>query len=119
MKKAGPGRYVDTLTGDGMRRDPRAASRAGLGRKQINREQTAIITMFNKLVERRRSGEIPRNVVVPEVNPGKGVKKVNEDRFILNRRLTDAEDQALRAVAESGRVALFWPRWACRCASRT
>jgi len=66
----------------------------------INREQTAIITMFNKLVEWRKVGQIPRSILLPEANPGRGVKKVNEDRFIRERLLSDEEFKKLLACAD-------------------
>jgi integrase len=100
MKATWRGRYVDTMTGDDMRRYRVWRREHGVADSTINREQTAIITLFNKLVEWRRSGEVPRNVLLPEVNPGKGVKKVNEDRFIRNRLLSDREYQALWSAAD-------------------
>lgn len=100
IKEAWSGRYVDTMTGDDMRdyRDDRR--KAGVAESTINREQTAIITMFNRLAEWRRVGQIPRNILLPDGNPGRGVKKVNEDRFIRERLLTDDEYQNLWACAD-------------------
>lgn len=99
IREAWSGRYADTMTGDDMRdyRDHRR--NRGVSESTINREQTAIITMFNKLVEWRRVGQIPRNVLLPDGNPGRGVKKVNEDRFIRERLLTDEEYKNLWACA--------------------
>lgn len=100
IKDAWCGRYADTMTGDDMRdyRDHR--QKQGVAGSTINREQTAIITMFNKLVEWRRVGQIPRNILLPDANPGRGVKKVNEDRFIRERLLTDEEYKNLWACAD-------------------
>lgn len=100
IKEAWRGRYTDTLTGDDMR-DYRAWRRKqGVAESTINREQTAIITMFNKLGEWRRVGQIPRNILLPDGNPGRGVKKVNEDRFIRDRLLSDGEFQNLWACGD-------------------
>lgn len=100
IKEAWSGRYADTLTGGDMRdyRDDRR--KQGVAESTINREQTAIITMFNKLAEWRRVGQIPRNILLPDANPGRGVKKVNEDRFIRERLLTDEEYKNLWACAD-------------------
>src|SRR6266852_4115317 len=100
IKQCWTGRYADTMTGDDMRdyRDDRR--KKGVAESTINREQTAIVTMFNKLDEWRKVGQIPRNVLLPESNPGRGVKKVNEDRFIRERLLSDEEYKNLWACAD-------------------
>ncbi len=100
VKTAWAGRYVDTLIGDDMHEYREHRRRTGVAESTINREHTAIITMFNKLVEWRRSGQIPRSVCLPESNPGKGAKKVNEDRFVRGRLLSDAEYANLWACAD-------------------
>src|SRR2546425_300072 len=56
--------------------------------------------MFNKLAEWRKVGQIPRNILLPDGNPGRGVKKVNEDRFIRERLLSDEEFNNLWACAD-------------------
>ena len=56
--------------------------------------------MFNKLPEWRRAGLVPSNLVLPEGNPGRGVKKVNEDRFIRERLLADEEFKKLCNCAD-------------------
>src|SRR5262250_1872112 len=78
------GRYVDTMTASDMgdyrrwRKIPRAHVINGVQKvsaandSTINREQTAFITMFNKLREWRKVGQIPKNVILPEDNPGRG-----------------------------------------------
>jgi len=101
IKEAWAGRYVDTITGDDMRdyRDQRR--KQGVSESTINREHTAIITLFNRLPEWRRTGQIPRNILLPEFNPGRGVKKINEDRFIRERLLSDEEFKNLWACADS------------------
>ena len=100
IKEAWGGRYIDAITGDDMR-DYRASRRKqGVSDSTINREQTAIVTMFNRLAEWRRSGQLPKSVLLPETNPGRGVKKVNEDRFIRKRLLTDDEFKNLWACAD-------------------
>jgi integrase len=100
IKRAWSGRYVDSLIGDDVRdyRDHRRQE--GVSESTINREQTAIITLFNKLVEWRRCGQLPRNVQLPEGNPGNGIKKVNEDRFIRSRLLSDKEYESLLTCAD-------------------
>jgi integrase len=100
IKEAWAGRYVDAMIGDDMRDYREWRRKQGVSDSTINREQTAIITMFNKLAEWRRSGQIPRNVLLPEENPGKGAKKVNEDRFVRARLLSDEEYQNLWACAD-------------------
>ena len=100
MKEAWGGRYIDTITGDDMRDYRERRRRQGVAESTINREQTAIITMFNKLEEWRRCGQIPRNVLLPETNPGRGVKKISEDRFIRERLLSDDEFKNLWACAD-------------------
>jgi integrase len=100
IKEIWRGRYADTMTGDDMR-DYRAwRSKQGVAESTINREQTAIVTMFNKLSEWRKVGQIPRNILLPDGNPGRGVKKVNEDRFIRDRLLSDEEFKNLWACAD-------------------
>jgi hypothetical protein len=100
IKEMWRGRYADTMTGDDMR-DYRAWRRKQcVAESTINREQTAIITMFNKLSEWRKVRQIPRNVLLPESNPGRGVKKINEDRFIRDRLLSDEEFKNLWACAD-------------------
>ncbi len=100
IKEAWAGRYADTITGDDMRDYRQSRRHQGVSESTINREQTAIITLFNKLVQWRRSGQVPRNVLLPEENPGKGVQKVNEDRFIRDRLLSDEEYKSLWACAD-------------------
>jgi integrase len=101
IKENWGGRYVDSITSSDMR-DYRVARREqGVSESTINREQTAIITMFNKLSEWRRNGQIPKHVLLPEVNPGRGVQKVSEDRFIRDRLLSDDEFENLWASADS------------------
>ncbi|MEO5951090.1 MAG: tyrosine-type recombinase/integrase [Chloroflexia bacterium] len=100
IKEAWSGRYADTMTGDDMRDYRDGRRKQGVAESTINREQTAIITMFNKLVEWRRVGQIPRNILLPDGNPARGVKKVNEDRFIRERLLSDEEYKNLWACAD-------------------
>lgn len=100
MKEAWAGRYVDSMSGDDMRDYRERRRKQGVSESTINREQTAIITMFNKLAEWRRAGQIPRNVLLPEANPGRGVQKVSEDRFIRERLLSDDEFQNLWSCAD-------------------
>ena len=100
IKEAWRGRYADTMTGDDMRDYRESRRKQGVSESTINREQTAIITLFNKLAEWRRVGQIPRNILLPDGNPGRGVKKVNEDRFIRERLLTDEEYKNLWACAD-------------------
>jgi integrase len=100
IKEAWGGRYVDSITGDDMRDYRERRRRQGVSESTINREHTAIITMFNKLVEWRRAGQVPKNTLLPESNPGRGVQKVNEDRFIRERLLSDEEYKNLWACAD-------------------
>ncbi len=100
IKEAWGGRYADTITGDDMRDYRQWRRRQGIAESTINREHTAIITMFNKLVEWRKVGQIPHNILLPDGNPGRGVKKVNEDRFIRERLLSDEEYKNLWACAD-------------------
>ena len=100
IKEAWRGRYADTMTGDDMRDYRESRRKRGVSESTVNREQTAIITLFNKLAEWRRVGQIPRNILLPDGNPGRGVKKVNEDRFIRERLLTDEEYKNLWACAD-------------------
>jgi integrase len=100
IKSVWSGRYVDTISDSDMR-DYRARRKTeGLSESTINREQTAIITMFNRLQEWRRVGQIPKNTLLPDANPGRGVKKINEDRFIRQRLLSDEEYKSLWANAD-------------------
>lgn len=100
IKEAWTGRYVDTITPDDMRDYRDSRRNHGVAESTINREQTAIVTMFNRLSEWRRSGQIARNVRLPEVNPGRGVKKVSEDRFIRERLMSDEEYENLFACSD-------------------
>lgn len=100
MKQMWSGRYVDTMTGDDMRDYRYCRSKQGAAESTINREQTAIITLFNKLAEWRKVGQIPRNILLPDGNPGRGVKKVNEDRFVRDRLLSDEEFKNLWACSD-------------------
>lgn len=110
------GRYVDTMTpsdmGDYRRWRKRQRTYIIHGKQRvhsvkdstINREQTAFITMFNKLREWRQVGQIPTNTLLPDDNPGRGKDpgqmKVNEDRFVRDRLLTDEEFKSLWACAD-------------------
>ncbi len=100
IKEAWRGRYVDSMTGDDMRDYREYRRKQGVVASTVNREQTAIITMFNKLVDWRRNGQIPKSVLLPEGNPGRGVPKINEDRFIRGRLLSDEEYKNLWACAD-------------------
>jgi integrase len=100
IKEAWSGRYVDSMSGDDMRDYRERRDKQGVAESTINREQTAIITMFNKLPEWRRTGQIPKNVLLPETNPGRCVPKVNEDRFIRERLLSDEEFKSLWACSD-------------------
>src|SRR5207237_1977161 len=100
IKEAWSGRYADSMTGDDMRDYRVLRHKQGVAESTVNREQTAIITMFNKLAEWRRTGQLPKNVLLPETNPGRGVPKVNEDRFIRERLLSDEEFNNLWTCAD-------------------
>jgi integrase len=100
IKEAWGGRYIDTISDADMRDYRDRRKKQGLSESTINREQTAIITMFNRFLEWRRVGQIPKNTLLPDRNPGRGVKKVNEDRFIRQRLLSDEEYKNLWANAD-------------------
>jgi integrase len=100
IKEAWGGRYADAMIADDMRDYREWRRKGGVSESTINREQTAIITLFNRLAEWRRAGQIPKNVLLPEANPGRGVKKINEDRFIRQRLLSDEEFKNLWACAD-------------------
>lgn len=100
IKEAWRGRYVDTLTADDVRDYRESRRRQGVVESTTNREHTAITTMFNKLAEWRRVGQIPRHTLLPQDNPGRGVKKINEDRFIRQRLLADDEFRNLWVNAD-------------------
>jgi hypothetical protein len=99
MKEAWSGRYADAMTDDDMRDYRERRRKQGMAESTINREQTAIITMF-KLVEWRRAGQIQCSFFLPDGNPGRGVKKVNEDLFIRECLLSDEEYKNLWACAD-------------------
>ena len=100
IKQMWSGRYLDTMMGDDIRDYRLWRRKQGVVESTINREQTAIITFFNKLAEWRKVGQIPRNILLPDGNPGRGVKKVSEDRFIRNRLLSDDEFKSLWACSD-------------------
>lgn len=100
LKECWSGRYADTVTRDDVRDYREKRRKQDVADSTINREHTAITTLFNRLAEWRRSGQIPRNTVLPEENPGRGVRKVSEDRFIRQRLLTDEEYKNLWACAD-------------------
>jgi integrase len=101
IKAAWAGRYVDTITPDDLRRYRRdRLETARVSESTVNREHTAIVTLFNRLTEWRRSGQIAKGILLPEINPGHGVRKVNEDRFVRERLLSDAEYQRLWECAD-------------------
>src|SRR5712691_11434307 len=100
IKEAWGGRYADAMIADDMRDYREWRRKGGVSESTINREQTAIITLFNRLAEWRRAGQIPKNVLLPEANPGRGVKKINEERFIRQRLLSDEEFENLWASAD-------------------
>ena len=100
IKEAWRGRYVDSMTGDDMRDYRERRRKEGVSESTVNREQTAIITMFNKLVDWRRNGQIPKSVLLPDGNPGRGVRKISEDRSIRGRLLSDEEYKNLWACAD-------------------
>jgi len=101
FKEAWTGRYVDTMAADDVRAYREKRRKQGVAESTINREHTALVTMFNKLAEWRRAGQLPKNVLLPDGNPGRGVKKINEDRFIRERLLSDEEFKNLWACADS------------------
>jgi integrase len=100
FKEAWAGRYVDTITATDVRDYREHRRKQGVAESTINREHTALITLFNKLVEWRRAGQIPKSVLLPDENPGRGVKKINEDRYIRERLLSDEEYKNLWACAD-------------------
>ena len=100
IKECWSGRYADTITRDDVRDYREKRGKSGVAESTINREHTAITTMFNRLAEWRRSGQIPHNTILPEENPGRGVRKVSEDRFIRQRLLSDEEYKNLWACAD-------------------
>lgn len=106
IKAAWAGRFVDSISSDDLRefrRKRRAGLLPGFGpvaESTVNRQHTAIVTMFNRLSEWRRTGHIPRNVLLPEVNPGADVRKTSEDRFVRQRLLSDAEFERLWSCAD-------------------
>ena len=100
IRAAWTGRYADSMSGDDMRDYREGRRKQGVAESTINREQTAIITLFNKLAEWRRTGQLPKNLLLPESNPGRGVPKVSEDRFIRERLLSDEEFESLWACAD-------------------
>jgi integrase len=111
------GRFLDTMTPGDMgdyrrwRKIPRnyvingKEKTSAANDSTINREQTAFITMFNRLREWRKVGQIPKNTLLPEDNPGRGKdpgqKKVNEDRFIRKRLFRDGEWENLWACSDN------------------
>jgi integrase len=100
IKQAWAGRYIDTIMDSDVRDYRERRKSQGVRDSTINREQTAIITMFNRLQDWRRVGQIPKNSLLPDGNPGRGVKKVGEERFIRNRLLTEEEFLNLWACAD-------------------
>ena len=110
-------RFVDTMTPSDMgdyrrwRKIPRTYVINGKEKvsaandSTINREQTGFITMFNKLREWRKVGQIAKSTLLPEDNPGRGKdpgqRKVNEDRFIRKRLLRAGEWENLWACADN------------------
>jgi len=88
------------MIGDDMRDYRAGAGDRGVSESTINREQTAIITMFNKLAEWRRSGQIPKNVLLPEENPGKGAKESQRRPLYSGATLDDEEYKNLWACAD-------------------
>jgi integrase len=100
IKAAWSGRYVDAIAGDDMRDYRARRKRMGIAESTINREQTAITTLFNRLQEWRRTGQLSKSLLLPDSNPGRGAQKINEDRFIRERLLTDGVFKSLWACAD-------------------
>jgi integrase len=100
IKETWSGRYADSITAEDVKDYRERRSKQGVAESTINREHTALVTLFNKLAEWRRSGQIPNNVVLSEHNPARNVPKVNEDRFIRQRLLSDEEFTNLWASAD-------------------
>jgi len=75
----------------------------GVKDSTINREHTVITSLFNRLRYWKRIEQppVPRNLLLPEDNPGELVEKKSEDEFIRSRILTDEEFKTLYMVADT------------------
>lgn len=80
-----------------------ARKREGLKDSSINREHTRITTMFNKLKYWRRIGhdDVPKNLVLPEDNPGEVCPKASEEKFKRDTLISKEQYELLYMVADN------------------
>jgi len=103
IKAAWPGRMIDTITYIDVR-DLRAKRlREGVKESTVNRTHTVITSLFNMLKTWRRLGQnpVPKNLVLPEENPGELVPKEDENQFIRDRLLTKEEYEMIWMTADN------------------
>ncbi len=100
IKKAWAGRYVDTITYLDVKEYRRDRSKQEVKDSTVNREHTVITSLFNKLRQWRKIGQIPKHVKLPEENPGSLVEKADELRFVRSRLLSQEEFEMLWRCAD-------------------
>lgn len=100
LKRFWSGRYVSSITEDDVRDYRAKRLKEGVKDSTINHEHAMVTTLFKKLRKWRASGQIV-NIALPEENPGSQVTKVDEDRFIRERLMTDDEYKNLWANASA------------------
>jgi len=103
IKAAWQGRMIDTITYLDVRDFRAKRLRDGVKASTVNRAHTVITNLFNQLRYWKRIGQppVPKNLLLPEENPGELVKKADEHDFIRERLLTDKEYELLYMVADS------------------
>ncbi len=98
LKRFWSGRYVSSITDEDVRDYRARRLKEGVKDSTINHEHAMVTTLFKKLRKWRASRQVP-NIALPEENPGSQVTKVDEDRFVRERLMTDDEYHNLWACA--------------------
>lgn len=100
IKMAWAGRYVDTITYLDVKDYRKERLKHGVKESTINREHTVMTSLFNKLKNWRKIGQIPKHVKLPEENPGSLVEKADELQFVRSRLLSQEEFEMLWRCAD-------------------
>jgi integrase len=100
IKTAWAGRYIDTITYLDVKEYRKARLKDGVKESTVNREHTVITSLFNKLKNWRKIGQIPKHVKLPDENPGSLVQKADELPFVRSRLLSHEEFEMLWRCAD-------------------
>jgi len=97
IKEVFGGRFIDSITYVDVQNYRRIREKS-VSPSSVNKEQTVLTNLFNRLKEWKRLGII-KNIRLPDDNPGSLVKRVNERQYARKRVVAPEEFRRFLAVA--------------------